>query len=56
MRLVAHALSYRSSKSVRTTRMSVSEMAVDALMKPLRNAADRERSRGKRMQSRFGSG
>ena len=56
MRLVAYALGYSGSKSVGTTRMGVREMAVDAVMKPLRNATDSERHCWKRMQSCFGSG
>jgi len=56
MRFVAKALGNRAGQVVGTTGMSVGEMAVDALLEPLRNAAETERSHRDRMQPCFGTG
>ena len=55
MRFVADALRYRAGQPVGTTGMSVGEMAVYAVVKPLRNGADGKRRRRQRMQPCLGT-
>src|SRR5260370_42060498 len=56
MSLVANAFGYRVRERVRTTWMSVGEMAVHSLVKPFGDAAEGKRRRGHRVQTCLGTG
>ncbi len=56
MRLIANALGYSRGQSVRTAGMSVGEVAIDSLVKPLGDAADGKCRRGNGVQPCFRAG